>query len=237
MLIIPSSREDMEARLGEIRAYVHEYEEHKKALENGEPFERRLPAKKSGSKLAPTSRSKKRKNTRSGKKTTKRRRASDSDFEDDDEDDDDFIDDDSDSSASEEESDGSESEDNNSDSSGSDASDKESNGEEDQMEVEDEEVTVESLEEKIKEAKEAIKAGRTQLSEYRKQKKGANDKLAALKKKQMKVQRDKNAFCSLKRSEVRTSCSTSWVTPLTVRAVLPWALERRLSRWTQGVGW
>ena len=141
-------------------------------------------------------------------------------------DDDDFIDDESDSSESELEGNGSGSEDEGSNASGSEASDKESDGEEpeDQINV-DEEVTVESLEEKIKEAKEAIKAGRTQLSEYRKQKKEANDKLATLKKKQMKVQRDKNAFCSLRRSEVRASCPLSLITTLIARAVLSYGLE------------
>ena len=80
----------MEDKLGEIRAYIHEYEEHKEALENGQPFERRLTAKKMGSKSGSGPRGKKRKNTRGDKKSAKRRRASDSDFEDDD---DDFIDD------------------------------------------------------------------------------------------------------------------------------------------------
>ena len=213
----------MEDKLGEIRAYIHEYEEHKEALENGQPFERRLTAKKMGSKSGSGPRGKKRKNTRGDKKSAKRRRASDSDFEDDD---DDFIDDESDSSESELEGNGSGSEDEGSNASGSEASDKESDGEEpeDQINV-DEEVTVESLEEKIKEAKEAIKAGRTQLSEYRKQKKEANDKLATLKKKQMKVQRDKNAFCSLRRSEVRASCPLSLITTLIARAVLSYGLE------------
>ena len=209
----------MEDKLGEIRAYIHEYEEHKKALENGEPFERRLTARKMGSKAALGPRGKKRKNSRCGKKAAKRRRASDSDFE---EDDDDFIDDDSDSSDSESEkgSDESENEDDGSDSSGSDASDKESDDEEDQTEAEDEEVTVASLVEKIKEAKDAIKAGRVQLNEHRRHKKEAHDKLATLKKKQTKVQRDKNAFCSLKRSEVRASCPMSLITPLIARVVL-----------------
>ncbi|KZT72577.1 hypothetical protein DAEQUDRAFT_685625 [Daedalea quercina L-15889] len=195
------SIKEIEEKLSEIRAYLHEYEEHKKALENGEPFERRLTAKRSGAQAESTSKGKKRKNKRGGKKGSSKKRKSNSDFSDDD---DDFIDDDSDSSESdsEKQSDKNDSDDEGSDSSDSESSDKEDEDEENKIDAEEEEeVTVEFLANKIQEGKDAIKAGRTQLSEYRKQKKEANDMLATLKKKQTKAQRDKNAFCSLKRSE------------------------------------
>jgi hypothetical protein len=55
---------------------------------------------------------------------------------------------------------------------------------------------------KIVEAKEAIKAGREDLTEARKEKKEAIDQITALKKRGAEDQKQKNAFCSLKRSEV-----------------------------------
>ncbi|KAH9844070.1 Dynamin family-domain-containing protein [Rhodofomes roseus] len=198
------SVKDMEAKLKEIRAYLAEYKEHKTALKDGEPFVPRITAKSSGKKES-TSRGKKRKNQRGGKKGSSKKRKSS--FASSDEDQDDFIDDESDfseqesDSDSEKESDKSDDDDEGSDGSGSESSDKEDEDEENQDGAEAEEVTVESLERKIKEANDAIKAGRTELSELRKQKKEANDMLATLKKKQTKVQRDKNAFCSLRRSE------------------------------------
>ena len=67
---------------------------------------------------------------------------------------------------------------------------------------EEEEVTPEILRTKIEEVKQAIKDGRVQLSAFRQQRKDAVDMLATLKKKQNEAQRRKNAFCSLKRSEV-----------------------------------
>ena len=69
-------------------------------------------------------------------------------------------------------------------------------------EEEEEEVTVESLKAKIEDVKQAIKDGREQLNVFRQQRKDAVDALATLKKRQNEAQRKKNAFCSLKRSEV-----------------------------------
>jgi hypothetical protein len=93
-----------------------------------------------------------------------------------------------------------ESDDDNASKSGSDSNDGSDN--EDNGEDNDEE-TDESLKTKIADANNAIKAGRERLSEVRKEKKDAIDGLAGLKKKHAKAQKEKNAFCSLKRSEVR----------------------------------
>lgn len=79
---------------------------------------------------------------------------------------------------------------------------------EDNDEEEEEEVTEESLRVKIAEAQQAITEGRAQLSEYRRLRKEAVDSLATLKKREHKAQREKNAFCSKKRSEV---CITFFV--------------------------
>lgn len=149
-----------------------------------------------------TTNSRKRKNTRGGKKSTKRRRSDNTDSM---SIDDDFIDDDdldfSDDSDKDSGNDSGSDPDSDDSKSGSD-SDDDGNGGENEGE---EGITVESLEAKITEAKDAIKAGRVQLSEFRKQRKEASDTLATLKKKQLKAQREKNAFCSLKRSEVCSS--------------------------------
>ncbi|KAJ3510297.1 hypothetical protein NLJ89_g4757 [Agrocybe chaxingu] len=63
------------------------------------------------------------------------------------------------------------------------------------------EVTEEDLKEKIKQSREAIKAVRAVLNEVRNRKKEASDSISSLDKKLAKVQKEKNAFCSLKRSE------------------------------------
>ena len=59
------------------------------------------------------------------------------------------------------------------------------------------------MEAKIEATKTLLKDNRVTLSELRQLRKDAADMLATLKKKEGKAQRDKNAFCSLKRSEVR----------------------------------
>lgn len=80
-------------------------------------------------------------------------------------------------------------------------SDSEGEGSDDEQE----DVTEDSLKEKITEGKAAIKAGRERLSEVRKEKKEAIDYLSTLKKNIGRAQKEKNAFCSLKRSEVKYS--------------------------------
>lgn len=81
-----------------------------------------------------------------------------------------------------------------------------SSGEEpDSSEAEVEEITnltEDDLKEKIQEAKDAIKVAREMLKNAQTAKKEAADALSSVEKSQVKVQREKNAFCSLKRSEV-----------------------------------
>ncbi|KAI0320228.1 hypothetical protein OF83DRAFT_1215368 [Amylostereum chailletii] len=185
---------DIDGQLKSVRAIIKEHEAHIEALENGETFVPKLTGKASKKKKA---QGKKRKNHSGRKGSAKRRKASDDSDDDVDMDDDDdgdsFIvsDDDSDSEKEDEE----DSEDDYK--SGSDEEDVDKEDEEE----EDEEVTVDILEAKIAEAKQAIKAGRERQHEFKKAKKEATDAISTLKKKQLKAQKEKNAFCSLKRSE------------------------------------
>lgn len=176
-----------------IRNFVKEYEAHLDALQNGEPFTPRLTAPTKVKAV-----NKKRKNTRGDKRGTKKRRHSGTDDEDD-----------SMESGSGSNSDSS----NDSDSSfasGRNSDDEDENEDEDETpdsdsddsEVVEPEVTEEYLERKIKESKENIKAARETLSNARKEKKEATDYLSTLNKNIAKAQKEKNAFCSLKRSEV-----------------------------------
>ncbi|KAK1224421.1 hypothetical protein PQX77_012717 [Marasmius sp. AFHP31] len=183
----------IEDELKELRKQVSEYDKHLEAVKNGEAFTATI--KSSSSK---ESKGKKRKNKRGGKKgSTKRRRSVGSD-----EDDDDVAmsDDDSDSSSgsssdSDSDSDASDKE-HGSDGSDSDDSDAQS----DSPDVQ-EEFTEEILKSKIKEVKDAIKDVRVRLSAARKERKDVDDHLASLDKSQVKIQKRKNAFCSLRRSE------------------------------------
>ncbi|KAL9712639.1 hypothetical protein Ac2012v2_003876 [Leucoagaricus gongylophorus] len=163
-----------------IREIVKEHEEHLEAFENNQPFVPRLTGKSSAQA------SKKRK--RNGKDelgSFKRRKiAADSD-----DDNDDFSISDDDSEIN--------SDSNNSDSESGDESDHEGNLEQEAEEL----VTEDGLKAKIKDGKEKIKEIRSTLTGAREKKKDASDKIARLKKSLAKVQRDKNAFCSLKRSE------------------------------------
>ena len=171
---------------------MHEHQAHLEALENGETFVPTLKKNK-----LPVN-GKKRKSTGKMKQgPTKRRRsvASEADEEDELMESDDGV---SEYSA-----------DSDSDVDGDDNRDHEdakSSGEEpDSSEVEDEEVTdltEGDLKEKIQEAKDAIKAGREMLKDAQIAKKEAADALSSVEKGQVKTQREKNAFCSLKRSEV-----------------------------------
>ena len=96
------------------------------------------------------------------------------------------------------------SKDNNSDDDDDDAS---KSGSDSEAGDEEGEETEESLQAKIVDANDAVKAGRERLSEARKAKKDAIDYLAGLKKKESHAQKSKNAFCSLKRSEVSFASS------------------------------
>ncbi|OSC99144.1 hypothetical protein PYCCODRAFT_1446932 [Trametes coccinea BRFM310] len=223
---------DIETQLKRSRTILQEYQDHLKALENGEPFEPQLTAKKTKSTCAksgaksesdsssesddepeerPGAGSRKRKHGTDGRQgSSKKRRSGKSSRGSDDDstmdvDDDEFMDDDdldfsesgSDEDAQSKSGSTSES-DSDSDSGPDSGSEKD---EDEDVDEEAEEVTVDSLKAKIEEIKQAIKDGRAQLSEFRRQRKEASDALATLKKRQNKAQREKNAFCSLKRSE------------------------------------
>ncbi|KAG6857364.1 hypothetical protein H0H87_005667 [Tephrocybe sp. NHM501043] len=191
------SAKAIEKDLKRLRAVVAEYEEHLEALNDGKPFTPSITAKNAKAAKAKAGKaSKKRKNARGGKKgSAKRHRSSDFD-EDDSMDSDSNSDIDSDSDSEDEQQD-SDIESKKSDIESDSGSD---DGENDQ-DNEEEEVTQEFLKERIKETKASIKSGRKRLSDSRKQKKDAVDALATLKKNIAKAQREKNAFCSLKRSE------------------------------------
>ncbi|OBZ77146.1 Nuclear GTPase SLIP-GC [Grifola frondosa] len=198
-----ASAKEIDKQLKEAREYLKEYQAHLEALENDEDFKPVLTAKASKVKKSEPSQSKKRKNTRGGKKASPKKRRADHD-EDDPMDEDDDMDEDLDFSESESEKNSDEDQDGSDGSqsgSGSEDEDAEMAGSGSEAESEEEEVTIDSLKAKIEDTRNAIKAGRVQLSEHRKQRKEASDMLATLKKKQVKAQREKNAFCSLKRSE------------------------------------
>jgi hypothetical protein len=221
-LLISHSVIDVNAGLDHSRALLDEYDEHIKALENGEEFVPRLTA--NNAPMEPVVHGKKRKSLGGGKKgSTKRRRSEgienedeemgsvvdidsevdshsglDSDSEADGESD---VDNDSDSGSDaidDGEEDGDKSNSDNSSESGSD-----SNADDDAHVEQEQKVTVESLKAKMEEVKLTIKNYRDHLTEVKKNRKDAADALSALKERQLKAQKDKNAFCSLKRSEVR----------------------------------
>ncbi|KAJ3773109.1 hypothetical protein FB446DRAFT_18931 [Lentinula raphanica] len=209
---LDKSIKGFETQLKTLRAIQKEHGEHIEALKNGDDFTPVLTA----STASKGSGSKKRKNHREGKKgSTKRRRSSSLISEQDSEDEasEDDIDND--------ESDGSEADsdvDRDSDSDGDSDSDRDPDSDADEpepsemssngdgnsdFEVEElvEEVTVESIEAKKKQTSAEIVAVRARLSEARKEKKDAIDRIATLKKSLSKVQKTKNGWCSLKRSE------------------------------------
>lgn len=207
--------------LKQLRAQLQEYKDHLRALESGESYTPKLTAvaisKKSkaggydedessdsdSDSDSGSSRGKKRKNKSGDKQgsSKKRRKCGDGD-----DDDDDFIVDDdvelvfSDSDTA---SDRASNKGNGPDSSSDVEDDEDEDKEEEEDEEEDTEMaTEESLKVKIQELEDSLKQGRADLAEYRRLRKEAMDAIASSKKKQVRVQREKNAFCSLKRSEV-----------------------------------
>lgn len=173
-----------------IREQLREDEAHLDALKDGETF---TPTLKKSTKDGSCSR--KRKNRSGGKKgSCKRKRSvSDSGGEEDD------IVDESESS----DSDSASGSDDSDDSDDDQDSYSRSNQDEDEDIVE---ITAEILEERIKQSKASIKTTREILNEARVKTKEATDALSSLEKSYAKTQKEKNAFCSLKRSEV---CSTN----------------------------
>ncbi|ESK97641.1 hypothetical protein Moror_17503 [Moniliophthora roreri MCA 2997] len=174
-----------------LRKQISEHEKHLEAIRNGETFKPTLPRPSRKVK------SKKRKNKRGGKKESpKRRRGSDVD---DNSDMSDFDDSDADKDESDSDGDSARGSDDESDSGECKDSDSEQEG--DDEEGESEEHTEESVKAKIQQTKDAIKDARARLSAARSEKKEVDDKLASLAKSLVKIQKRKNAFCSLKRSE------------------------------------
>ncbi|KAJ3937366.1 MAG: hypothetical protein NXY57DRAFT_981850 [Lentinula lateritia] len=190
----------IEKELKFLRAVYKEHEEHVEALKDGVEFTPVLTRS-----VASRPSTKKRKNQRKGKKgSSKRRRNSVNSGQDSTED---MEEDTSDDSESEIDSDtDTESDSDASDDKGSDSDRSEHSCDDDgdsDIEVEElvEEATVEGVKAKLEHTKADITASRARLSESRKDKKTALDRLANLKKSLGKVQKTKNGWCSLKRSE------------------------------------
>ncbi|KIK36397.1 hypothetical protein CY34DRAFT_26339 [Suillus luteus UH-Slu-Lm8-n1] len=186
-----SSMKAIEKQLADVRAFLAECEQHKAALENGETFGPKLTLM-AYKKVQSVDDCKKRKNARRGKSGTPKRHKTEDDDDDDDIEMDDIDDDLSDDYMDDRDG-------------GSDQGDEEeeddSHGEGDTQDEPEEEVTVEVLQKKIGEADEAIKVGNEQLNNASKARNDAGDALNNLQKKVTNAQRDKNALCSLKRSE------------------------------------
>ncbi|KAK7061658.1 nuclear GTPase SLIP-GC [Favolaschia claudopus] len=216
-----------EADLKRARAVHSEYKEQLECFEDGKPFVPKLTAKakksdKAAKPKAKASKSKKRKNSSGGKKgSPKRRRSSpagddDEDKMDDSDDESDLFksdieksedsDSDKDSDFEDEDDSEKESDDERSsdrdrdDDAGSGSDDEKDSDREDDVEIE-EEVTEESIKHNIAEAKKAMDEIRARWNEARKEKKAVADHIATLKKKATTAQKEKNAFCSRKRSE------------------------------------
>ncbi|KAF7331910.1 hypothetical protein MKEN_00071300 [Mycena kentingensis (nom. inval.)] len=197
-----------------LSAVKDEYSEHLEALKDGKSFKPVLTAKKV-QKARSEEKTKKRKNKRGGKPGSPKRARSGSDDSDESDGESeievDSVDSDSDAMSdsdneytkqrkekksktprgndSDEESDEDKE---SSDGSGSDKDD------DDEME---DEMTEESLKEAIQETKTQLTECRQRLNEARKERKVTVDAIAALKDKSASVQKEKNAFCSKKRSE------------------------------------
>ncbi|KAJ7179922.1 hypothetical protein C8R43DRAFT_870220 [Mycena crocata] len=201
----------LDKELKGIRAVHLEHKAHLKALEDGEPFVPQLTAKKSASKPKKAAvKSKKRKNNREGKKGSPKRRRSGSFASDDDEDDKMASSDEEDvssSSDSDDESgrDSDDDEDKDSDNDDEKDSDDSDDAKDSDIEsidgAEEEEITQESVKQDIADTKKLLEDARARLNDARKGKKEAIDQLATLKKKVTAAQKEKNAYCSLKRSE------------------------------------
>ncbi|KAF9263480.1 hypothetical protein L218DRAFT_979928 [Marasmius fiardii PR-910] len=173
---------DIDTELKELRELIAQYQQGLEAIQNGESFK---PAPKSSAQKG-----KKRKNKRGGKGGSAKRRRSgnlDSDEGEDesDEDSDHESSSDPDSSESEEDKD----------------SDVESDGQSEKSDLEDQEYTEDIVKAKIKELRDAAKEARSRLTAVRSEKKEVEDRLTTLAKALGKIQKRKNAFCSLKRSE------------------------------------
>ena len=222
---------ELEAQLEDTREQLHEHQAHLEALENGETFVPTLKKNK-----LPVS-GKKRKSTGKTKQgPTKRRRSVASEADEEDE----LMESDEDLSDYSGEGDS----DVDSDVEGDDDRDHEnakSSGEEpDSSEVEEDEVLANlsesDLKEKIQEAKDSIKTCREMLKNAQTAKKEAADALSSVEKGQVKIQREKNAFCSLKRSEVGRNFFVNNIF-LNKFSVLSRCFEGGFPNWIKRFGW
>lgn len=223
--------------LNELRPKLKEYKDHLQALQNGESFIPVLNGKNAGKKSKKDegeTRGKKRKNTREGGRGSPKRRRG---YSSDDDDDDFIVDDDDELMFSDEDEDRASETGKGSDEDDSDRSDDDEDNDKESSD-EEEEVTEESLKEKIEAAENDLKEGRVQLSEQRRLRKEAMDALATIKKRQVKAQREKNAFCSLKRSEASfLRCEGRPLITDGTFTVLSRRLEGRLPCRSQGLRW
>jgi hypothetical protein len=192
-------------------ALIFEYDEHMKALENGVAFVPCLTANDVPKK--PEVNGKKRKSSIGDREESPKRKriekdedaemgsAVDSGSELDSLDSESESDSDSDSSSDNTDSDEDESNASGLDDSSESASDSDDDDSTTDTDQEGK-VTVEDLKAKKEEVALALKNAQDLLAGAEKDKKDADDALSALKDTQVKAQREKNAFCSLKRSEV-----------------------------------
>jgi hypothetical protein len=178
---------------------LSDYQAGLEALENGLPFVPRVVGKPKSSESS--SRGSKRKKSAKSQESPRKRTKIADDYDDDD----DFIvsddDDEFDDSDSQQGKDANSDEDEDDDNEGSDT-ESGSNADNDENEIQ-EVISVENVKAKIEEYKQITKAARESRVNLRKERKEAVDRLATLKKNLARLQREKNAFCSLKRSEVR----------------------------------
>ncbi|KAH9482911.1 Nuclear GTPase SLIP-GC [Psilocybe cubensis] len=172
-----------------IRDQINDDQKHLDAMKAGEPF---ISTLKRSTK---NSNGKKRKNSSGGRKGSSKRRRSTLDNDDED----DEINSESEISESESESESDSSDDSDMDEDHSSDSGYPGSNQDEEDVIE--EVTTEVLEQKIMQSKASIRATREALNDARNRKKDAIDELSSLEKSRAKVQREKNAFCSLKRSE------------------------------------
>lgn len=198
--------QDIIDELRVIRKDISEHQEHIKALEEGVSFEPKFP---SGER-----KSRKRKSSGGNKKGSPKRRRTDEDSlaeeeldemlldPDADIDEDDFIDD---RSSVSEKSGGDSDSDSSRKSSDEDSDDDQDDDDDDTEEVE-KHLTIDDVKAKLTAKKEELTTARGRLNEARKSRKDAIDMISGLEKTKAKTQREKNGYCSLKRSEVSTKC-------------------------------
>lgn len=173
----------LEGEVKDFKAQLEDFKSHLEALENGEEYVSKLAGKK-----RPVKGSSKKRKRGGGGGSRKRQRSNKSGS------------DDSESEISEEEEESASDSDSNSDDEGS-GSDGESADEVADDLVEEE--TEETLNAKIKSLEAVIKANRTNMKDPKSRKREASDQISVLQKDLSKVQKEKNAFCARKRSEVR----------------------------------